>query len=341
MTMHARLFVTFLTLAGLLREAHAEDIDGVVAIGGTVEARDLATITATINALVRETAWQTPSKPLTKKEIDDLLRCGGPADLASCFPAALTKRGARRALVVTAEKQQATDGGLVVVLTGRLAISEPPQVLVQLRRCEPCTDDALAVAATSLGKKLLDELAVRMGRTLIAVTSNPQGADIVLDGERIGATPMTVKTFPGLHVIQIEKPGRIAFRRELEATDGGTVDVTADLQSATSAAGEQGKRVVVSTPAVARTGWWRLPAAFVAGGGILAVGGVTALYLGQQDGPDDKTRYTRATPIGIGALVVGVAVAGYGAFRLWRGPGPAPVIAPAEHGAVAGLAGRF
>ena len=340
MTMQARLLLTFVTLAGLLREVHADDIDGVVAIGGTVEARDLATITAAVNALVRETAWQTPSKPLGKKDIDDLLRCGGPADLASCFPVALTKRGARKALIVTAEKQQATDGGLVVVLTGRLALFEPPQVLVQLRRCEPCTDDALTVVTTSLGKKLLDELAVRMGRTLITVTSNPQGADIVLDGERIGATPMTVKTFPGPHVIQIEKPGRITVRRDLEATDGGTVDVTADLQSATSKAGE-GKRVAPSTPPVARAGWWHLPVAFVAGGGILAVGGVTALYLGQQDGPDDRTRYTRATPIGIGALVVGVAVAGYGAFRLWRGPGAAPVIVPAEHGAVVGIAGRF
>src|SRR6185436_3511895 len=85
-----------------------------------------------------------------------------------------------------------------------------------------------------------------------------------------------------------------------------TTPLTVELRREAALASHRGSPVV--------------PLALAVGGAAALVGGGVLVYVGQQDGPDDRRRYTRATPIGIGTGLLGVAAIGLGAYLWWRGP---------------------
>ena len=64
----------------------------------------------------------------------------------------------------------------------------------------------------------------------IDVKSNPDGADITIDGKFVGNTPSTVKLAPGDHTISIEKSGFKSWQRTLTVSPNGTVNVEATLE---------------------------------------------------------------------------------------------------------------
>lgn len=65
----------------------------------------------------------------------------------------------------------------------------------------------------------------------ISVTSNPPGADIVLDGSFVGNTPSTIGVSVGDHTIDLRKSGYATWERKIRITSG-KVDVSADLEAA-------------------------------------------------------------------------------------------------------------
>jgi PEGA domain len=66
----------------------------------------------------------------------------------------------------------------------------------------------------------------------VVLKSDPDGADITVDGKFIGSTPSTVRLLAGDHTILIEKSGRKSWQRTVTVTKGGivTVDATLDPQ---------------------------------------------------------------------------------------------------------------
>src|SRR4029078_7617127 len=95
----------------------------------------------------------------------------------------------------------------------KLIAFAPQGLAVRQRFCEHCADDRLSAASTDLARQLLADLAVRAGRTVLDVAAPPPGARITLDGQPIGATDATFNTFPGAHVVVVEKAGYPAARR--------------------------------------------------------------------------------------------------------------------------------
>lgn len=320
------------------RSAAADGTEGVVAIGGNAEQRDMTTINTAVTGVLHSADWQLSPKPLAKKEVDGLLRCLDATD-DKCIPDTVNARGVRRAYVLTAQKAQSTDGTLAVVLTGKVIAMEPAAFVVRQRRCEPCTDDSLQRASSGLTQELLDELSVRLGRTLITIETNPQGANVHLDGQGIGATNMTAKTFPGTHTVQIEKTGFITVNRTVQAEDGKTAQISVDLRRSDA------KPPIPDTHTVETKdsgSWWLPGAGLVAGGALATAGGIALVYLGQQDGPNDRYRYTHATLLGVGTIAVGIAAGAYGGYLLWRGPPESgPTVAATRGGAILGWAGSF
>jgi hypothetical protein len=330
LAIHGCLTLSIVAAIHAPRTALADPGEAAFAIKGAIEPRDLETVTQAATKRLRKSGWDV-SKPLARKETEALLECFNAKD-ALCLPAA---RGIRRALIVTAEVVPSVDGTRGLVLTGKILMTETPDFVVLQRRCEPCNDDTLEAASTGLTEKLLQELAVRAGRTLVSIRSNPQGANITLDGEPAGATPMNTKTFPGSHILQISKSGYLTVSRPVDAVEGRTIGVAVDLQLVT---GESHRRDDDKVPA----GWWHVPTAVVVGGSVFVLGGVALVFVGQQDGPDDRNRYTRATPIGVGIAVIGLGAAAYGGYRLWQGPKKAgPTVDASPNGAIVGWAGSF
>ena len=64
----------------------------------------------------------------------------------------------------------------------------------------------------------------------IELKSNPDGAEISIDGKYVGNTPTTLHLSVGDHVIKFEKPGFKAWERTLTITSGETTTIPATLE---------------------------------------------------------------------------------------------------------------
>ena len=322
--------------AGVHRaEAESQSISGVIAIGGNAEERDRATVSAGVTAATRVAGWQLPAKPLSKKEAAGLLRCLDPGEPWACIPGTIDAQGIHHALVVAAEKRQSDDGSPMVVLTAKLIVTRPRALVVHQRFCEHCTDDKLTQASTELTQQLVQELAVRMGRTVLEVKSTPTGARITLDGEPVGATNTTFNTYPGSHVVIIEKPGYFTQTIPIQAEEGKTAEVAVTLRESSTAQ----MPIETPRPQTSRT----VPLTLMGAGGAAIVTAGVLIYLGRQDGPDDKYVHTHATTLGVVTGLAGIAAIGAGAYLLWwREPSTSSAtVAPTRGGAIVGWARRF
>lgn len=318
--------------------ASADHEEDVLVIGGNADARDVDKIREVVTAQLATASWKLAAKPPSKKDAEALLACLPKTD-NRCVPAMLDAKPLRVAYLLSAEKSVAADGTLTLVLTGKLVVPQADMFVLQNRRCGPCNDDSLEKASGALTEKLLQDLAVRRGRTLVTIETTPAGADVYFDNERVGGSNFTAKTFPGAHDIRLEKQGFITVNRTVQAEEGKTVDVSVTLRPDGSAASP--RRLPRAPDDDDANRWWLAPTALVASGGILVVGGLVSIYVGQQDGPEDRYRYTHATAIGVVGGLVGLGVAGLGGWMFWKHAQGSPTVAASSTSAVVGWAGRF
>jgi hypothetical protein len=333
------LTVAFATVLCMLGEprasAESQSVSGVIAIGGNAEERDRAAVSAGVTAATRVAGWQLPAKPLSKKEAAGLLHCLDPGEPWACIPGTIDAQGIHHALVVAAEKRQSEDGSPMVVLTAKLIVNRPRALVVHQRFCEHCTDDKLTQASSDLAQQLVQELAVRVGRTVLEVKSMPAGAQVTLDGEAVGATNMTFNTYPGSHVVIIEKAGYLTQTIPIQAEEGKTAEVSVALRESETS---QPRAPEKPTERPSHT----VPIALIGAGGAAVVTAGVLVYLGQQDGPDDKYKHTHATTLGIVTGLAGAAAIGAGVY-LWlhATAESAPTVATIPHGAIVGWTRSF
>ena len=73
------------------------------------------------------------------------------------------------------------------------------------------------------------------------ISSSPANADIYLDGQKVGTTPMMLpKCLIGQHTVRISKAGHSDFAKTIVLAEGATEEISARLES--------GKPVVISAP---------------------------------------------------------------------------------------------
>ncbi len=63
----------------------------------------------------------------------------------------------------------------------------------------------------------------------VVIKSNPDGAEITIDGKLVGTTPSTVQLTPGEHTISIDKSGFKQWQRTMTVTAGGAINLEATL----------------------------------------------------------------------------------------------------------------
>lgn len=307
------------------RPARADD--GAVVIGGAAEDRDRGVVGAAVAATARQDGWALSREPVAAPDVDRLLACSDPVRPWACVPASLAGRGIGRIFVFAVDRKQTASGVPMVVLTAKLIVQAPQGLAVRQRFCEHCADDRLTAAATELARQLLQDLAVRSGRTVLDVASTPPGARITLDGQPIGATDATFNTFPGPHVVVVEKSGYRPERRTVLAEEGKTATVTIAL-APVDRGGSPRSRLVSG--------------ALIGGGGLAVIAGGALLELGSRGGPHDKYRYAGATPAGAALGIAGAVALVAGAYGWWHAPAPsAPSIGITGGGVVAGWATAF
>jgi hypothetical protein len=286
-----------------------------------------------MEAAVRAAGWSLPTKPLTRQESEGVLNCRDTNAPWTCVPASLTVGGVDRLLVVAVENKQADNGARMVVITGRLIATDAPAIVVKQHFCEQCADDKLGEGSTVLAQQLLRDLAVRAGHTMISVHSMPSGAQVMLDGNPVGVTDGSFNTFPGKHVVVIEKPGFEREIHELEVDDGKTAEATWALHAMPD---EHLGHPPPTRPSPL------VPGIAIGAGASLVAFGVYGIHLGGQDSAHDKYRYTRGTTIGYAAGLVGLGAVGVGIYLLVRGPShSAPTATVVDRGAVIGWMRSF
>lgn len=372
MQMAGRVWVSMLVVLAWLRAAPAyAETRGLVLIGGTAAERYGGTVGTAVEAAVRDLGWVLPAEPLTKSQAEVVRGCLDAKRHASCLPAALR---IARVIVVRIERE-VQNGTAVVVLTGKGIGFAPASAAIRQQHCEHCDPDRLGDASVTLAKLVLEELSLRARDTVVALRSTPEGAQVVLDGNRVGVTNATFHTYPGKHMVRFEKPGFLDEVREFTAHEGRSAEVRVRLRAATAGAGADedaggsaggagadaadatmgtgmGAGMAAASGAVpaqeaplsraARTQW--IAGGLLSTGAVLIATGAVWLYYGAKDGPDEKYIYTRATGLGVAASLIGLGMAATGGYMWWRSmrEATAPVVAPVPGGgAVLGWAGRF
>jgi hypothetical protein len=269
---------------------------GSVIVGGSAPEHDRAVVGAAVALAAREAGWALPREPVAKQDADRLFDCSDPGRPWACVPVSIGERGIRRMLVFAVEQSQADNAAPMLVLTARLIVTAPQALVVRQRFCEHCADDRLTDASIDLARQLLQDLAVRIGRTILEVGSTPPGARITLDGRPIGATNAAFNTFPGSHVVVVEKPGYRSQTHSVIAEEGKTCGLEVAL-------------VVGDRPAEPRRGS-AIAGPLIGGGALAAIAAGILIDLGARGGPHDgneKYRYAGATPVGAALGLAGAA----------------------------------
>jgi hypothetical protein len=318
---------TLLAVAlGASIRAHA-DATGIVVVTGKIAMRERKIIETAIATTVRKASWSLSKQPFAPHEVDAIMKCLRDDKPWTCLRPLMQPMGVDRIVVADANPQP--DSASKLVITGEFVVAGDAAAAVVQRRCDGCDDAALTAAAARLTEELLRDMALR-SETVLELRTVPRGAAVVLDGQSIGTTDATGKlthtTIPGPHKLAVHHKGFASDERTVDLPAAKTTAVSVELQRDT----EPHDRSPV------------VPLALAGGGLAALVGGSVLIYVGRQDGPDDRHRYTRATPIGIGTGLVGVAAIGLGAYLWRRGPTESGVALSATPGGLfAGWAGRF
>jgi hypothetical protein len=65
---------------------------------------------------------------------------------------------------------------------------------------------------------------------MVAITSEPVGAEIYVDGKFVGQTPSTVPLTAGAHHVEVKATGRMHWERDLTAVKDGAISLKAVLE---------------------------------------------------------------------------------------------------------------
>ena len=83
--------------------------------------------------------------------------------------------------------------------------------------------------ATTLAAYPQSEAKASADASTMVIKSEPEGADISIDGKFVGNTPSTLQLNPGDHSVSIQKSGYAAWQRSIAITSGGIVTLNASL----------------------------------------------------------------------------------------------------------------
>ncbi|MBL9044546.1 MAG: PEGA domain-containing protein [Myxococcales bacterium] len=164
----------------------------------------------------------------------------------------------------------------------------------------PCRAATLSVLAGELTGRLLQETVMRP-RGTVAVTSEPAGANVRVDGRWLGVTPFQQESFAGPRALELQKARHLPYQQTVQVEPNQTATLHTTL---------------VRDPAsqLSRPLWRLVTGSILLGGGLLVAGfGVSALLThgACQDGSmniDTCTPYYNTTPVGAGLVGSGAAL---------------------------------
>ena len=133
-------------------------------------------------------------------------------------------------------------------LTGPIRVAEGSHIIGAVAEGYAPARKEVVIAGNSDASLAL-ELVPTQGKQLanLAVRTNTLAADVVVDGEVVGKTPLatSITLVAGHHVVEVRRPGYVPARRELDVGPGATGDLAFDLAVDPSALGVDGATLVL------------------------------------------------------------------------------------------------
>jgi hypothetical protein len=199
------------------------------------------------------------------------------------------------------------------------------EAVAERRVCEHCA------SWNEVADRMMDALAsgtLQMGR--LDLRSKPSDLTVLLDNTEVGVTPVELDVTAGHHTLSLLRNGSAVAQREVDVTGGETTHIT------------------VTTPVVVNDEHpSRVVPLLLLGAGVGALAtGFAFIYVGQQNGENQKYIYPDSTPVGIGLATVGVGVM-IGSFVMLgqshssSPPTSTPIAAISSRGAYLGWQARF
>lgn len=270
---------------------------------------------------------------LDAKQINQVINCFILADQACGQVAVASGKLDGLIFVMVEVDRDPRAGGDRIKITGWLYGPKGAPIAAQSLFCNDCKNDTLEPKLQELARLLFSAAATGTGR--LSVVTRPSGATVLVDGEKVGVSPLTHGLREGPHTITIELAGHQTVTRKLTIANGGEspLDLALVKIGGGGGGGSNGKLLAYGALGL---------------GGVAIVTGAVLLFVVDEEPvttPTTDPTYTEATVPGLVSLGAGVALAGVGGYLLYqegkRGKRPAPVARLTHGGAVLGLAGSF
>lgn len=244
-------------------------------------------------------------------------------------------KGFHRLIVVSLDQDRSPDGNPALALTGQVILQGAKATTADTRFCPQCVDETLTRIAFDLTKRLIEEAATGTARTTITIESVPPGAWITLDNTNVGLTNRKYATYPGRHVVILQREGYETETRTADVVEDQDTLVSVKLRPKAGPVVVGGRRYLV--PGI------------IAGAGVVALAGGMVLQLAKDPPPVGEQQPERLISAPGIALMIGGGVAMGAGVYLWirasRAPRRAPRSVPAamitNGGGVIGWTGSF
>lgn len=338
-----RLLGVLVLVFCLLGTAHAEAEKMALLVSGTATAHERELAGSTFEAIARSAGLAVARPNFTAREASAVNACVTAAQAWSCVAPAVRGKGLDHVAIISLAPDTGPDSSPMVVITEQILVARLDAAVVLQRFCIRCTDDVLTTTTSELTRSVLQEIAVRSGRTVVSITSTPRGARILFDGQSQGATDRSFNTFPGVHTVVVELDGYRQETRSIQAKLDRTTELSLVLRRLDAPAIDIGGSTSTSaTPAHASIA----PKIAIGVGALAIVAGGVVLALNQGPavapiGSEQPHHYRDTIAPGIG-LMIGGAVVTVGGYLWWRHTkAPAVSVVPLPGGATVGVATSF
>lgn len=229
--------------------------------------------------------------------------------------------------------RDASAGADRIKVTGWLYGGDGSPIAAQALFCNDCRNDTLKPKLQELARLLFSAAATGSGR--LSVITRPSGATVLVDGEKIGVSPVTTGLREGPHTVTLERPGYQTVTRPITVKNDAESPIEVDLVSLSTGGGKRGSKKPLAYGALGL------------GGAAIVTGAVLVFVVDEDDTPTPTADefYTDAGLPGALTLGAGVAVAAVGGYLLYseskRPKATTPTASVSSRGAVFGLAGHF
>jgi hypothetical protein len=239
----------------------------------------------------------------------------------ACWRAEAATVDATYLLQVSVEDQDA-DRNLVLSIVD---VEAQTELVHEQKTCELCGRDELLDATSDVvarGLRVVE--AHEQATTSLTIDSVPPGASVLLDGDEVGTTPLSLEVQPGQHTVEVSADGHEASSETLDIARGTRESLRLHLSPIPAVVTQP---LPPPPPPRRRRGRIALGSVLLGGGLVAAGGGVAALLLhgnpvtsdcsGENRDADGDCLYLHDTrTAGIISLSTGAAAAVAGAVVL-------------------------